>query len=335
MQTNSIDRDPRVRFKHPVRVVPIGGPPRAYRVLASNISKEGMFLRMPTPFDAGTRVALSLEAGGRVLPFAQAEVVWRDLEETKAPGCGAGFGVRFTGFLHPRAHELVDYLVANLDSGKPLNAPQAASPWRKPAIWAAIGLAAILVGAGITTAVLRFSRSAPPVLVEAPPAELAVPTIEGVSPVVELAPAPAPVSPKPDAVPEPVAAAEPVAAVEPAAVAKPAVAAKPSVHAFVLSAGAVRSITASTDAQTLSVDFKLNPGAALVRAFTLKSPDRLVVDVKGAIPKKALTFPGSGATILKVRSGKLPRGTRIVLDLANAPGKPVVVSGNSVSVPLH
>ena len=85
-------REQRVRFKHPVRVVPIGGPPRAYRVLSANLSREGMFLKMPTPFDTGTKVALSLEAGGRVLPFAQAEVIWRDLEESKLPGRGAGFG---------------------------------------------------------------------------------------------------------------------------------------------------------------------------------------------------------------------------------------------------
>ena len=90
------DREPRVGFKQCVRVVPIGGgPPRAYRVLAANLSRQGMFLKMPTPFDMGTRVALSLEAGGRVLPFAQGEVIWRNLEESKQPGRGAGFGVRF------------------------------------------------------------------------------------------------------------------------------------------------------------------------------------------------------------------------------------------------
>jgi len=325
MQTNSIDRDPRVRFKHPVRVVPIGGPPRAYRVLASNISKEGMFLRMPTPFDAGTRVALSLEAGGRVLPFAQAEVVWRDLEETKAPGRGAGFGVRFTGFLHPRAHELVDYLVANLDSGKPLSAPEPASPWRKRSVWAAIGLAAIIIGAGVTTAVLRFTRSAPPVMVEAPPpvvAAVQVPTLEVLSPAVELAPvvaAPAPV------IPEAV-----VAAPEP----EPVVAAKRITQTFAIPSGAIRSIVTSVDDEQLAVNLTLAGGSAIVKAFTLKHPDRLVIDVRGSAPKKSHTASGSGV-ILKVRTGKQGKGTRLVLDLAHPPGKPVVVSGSAVSVPLH
>ena len=157
MQPTATDRDPRVRFKHPVRVVPIGGPPRAYRVLASNLSREGMFLRMPTPFDTGTKVALSLEAGGRVLPFAQAEVIWRDLEDSKQPGRGAGFGVKFTGYLHPRAHELVDYLVANLETGKPLSPPAAASPWRKRMMWIGIGLAAVILGGAITYGVLKMT----------------------------------------------------------------------------------------------------------------------------------------------------------------------------------
>ena len=96
-----VDRDPRVRFKHPVRVVPIGGPPRAYRVLSANLSRDGMFLKMPTPFDMGTKVALSLEAGGRVLPFAQGEVVWRDLAEPNLIELlaldEAGFNQRFVG----------------------------------------------------------------------------------------------------------------------------------------------------------------------------------------------------------------------------------------------
>src|SRR3954469_305607 len=99
-------RSHRVRFKRAIRVVPlVEGPPHAYRVLSGNLSKQGMFLAMPEPFQAGTRVALSLEAGGRVLPFAQAEVVWRNLADTAHPPGGpgtTGFGVRFTNFLHPR-----------------------------------------------------------------------------------------------------------------------------------------------------------------------------------------------------------------------------------------
>src|SRR5882724_2419975 len=121
-------RNHRVRFKRAVRVVPlVEGPPRAFRVLSGNLSKQGMYLAMPEPFQEGTRLALSLEAGGRVLPFAQAEVVWRrslDAKTVIVPGNTSGLGVRFTSFLHPRAHELVHYLVDNLETGKPLAKPK-------------------------------------------------------------------------------------------------------------------------------------------------------------------------------------------------------------------
>ncbi len=119
--TAEIDRQPRVRFKYPVRVVPLNGQPRAWRTLSANISKKGMFLRMPEPLETGTRVALSFEAGGQVLPFAKAEVVWKRLQESKFPDRTTGFGVRFTEYLHPRAEELIGYLCENLDTGRPLN----------------------------------------------------------------------------------------------------------------------------------------------------------------------------------------------------------------------
>src|SRR4051812_20303063 len=133
-------RSHRVRFKKAIRVVPlVEGPPRAFRVLSGNLSTDGMFLSTPDPFEAGTKIALSVEAGGRVLPFAQAEVVWRTLSSAEhMPGkvCGgAGFGVRFTSFLHPRAHELVDYLVSNLDTGRPLGLPKR-KRWKRVAMWA-------------------------------------------------------------------------------------------------------------------------------------------------------------------------------------------------------
>lgn len=110
----------RVRFKHPIRVVTLEGQPRVIRTLTANVSRKGLFLRMPEPLPLGTKVALSLEAGGRALALAQAEVVWGRVQQSQLPGRFPGCGVRFTEFMHPRAQELVDYLVHNLDRGKPL-----------------------------------------------------------------------------------------------------------------------------------------------------------------------------------------------------------------------
>lgn len=172
-------RSPRVRFKHPVRVVPLGGAPRAYRLLASNLSSHGMFLAMPTPLEPGTRVALSLEAGGRVLPFAEAEVRWKRLQPQKGAGAASGFGVRFVNYLHPRARELVEYLVANLDTGKPLPEPAAS---RRGRLW----LGTLIAAAGFAAAaalVFVLSGSIPP--------EGAAPAAVAAAPQWQPAPAPA------------------------------------------------------------------------------------------------------------------------------------------------
>jgi hypothetical protein len=113
-------RAQRVRFKHPVRVIPLDGSPRIYRTLSANLSRKGMFVRMPEPLPLGTRVALSLEVKGQALPFAEAEIAWCRNTQSQLPGRFVGFGVRFTSFLNPRAPELVDFLVKNLDRGRPL-----------------------------------------------------------------------------------------------------------------------------------------------------------------------------------------------------------------------
>ncbi len=76
----------RVRFRHPIRVVTLEGQPRVIRTLTANVSPHGLFLRMPEPLPLGTRVALSLEAGGRALALAQAEVVWGRVNESQLPG---------------------------------------------------------------------------------------------------------------------------------------------------------------------------------------------------------------------------------------------------------
>ena len=86
----------RVRFKHPIRVVTLEGQPRVIRTLTANVSRKGLFLRMPEPLPLGTKVALSLEAGGRALALAQAEVVWGRVQPSQMPGRFPGCGVRFT-----------------------------------------------------------------------------------------------------------------------------------------------------------------------------------------------------------------------------------------------
>ncbi|MEW5739211.1 MAG: PilZ domain-containing protein [Myxococcota bacterium] len=149
-------RAPRVRFKHPVRVVPLDGAPRIYRTLTANLSRKGMFVRMPEPLPIGTRVALSLEAGGQALPFAEAEIAWCRTVESQWPGRYPGFGVRFTSFLNPRAPELLEYLVKNLDRGRPLKL----APRRSRRRWVAVGAAAALV-ALLCATLLVLSRGEP------------------------------------------------------------------------------------------------------------------------------------------------------------------------------
>jgi hypothetical protein len=124
-------RESRVRFQHPIRVVTLEGQPRVIRTLTSNVSRDGLFLRMPEPLPPGMKVALSLEAGGRALALAQAEVMWNGRDENEITERFPGCGVRFTEFMHPRAEELVRYLVRNLDTGKPLTLAPPERRWMK------------------------------------------------------------------------------------------------------------------------------------------------------------------------------------------------------------
>lgn len=140
-------RDARVRFKHPIRVVTLDGQPRVIRTLTANVSKRGCFVRMPEPLPKGTRVALSLEAGGRALAFAEAIVVWGRAHESQWPGRFSGCGVRFTDYLHPRAPELVTYLVSNLDRGRPLKLAPPPRRGRWPVVAAAAALVACAAAA--------------------------------------------------------------------------------------------------------------------------------------------------------------------------------------------
>jgi hypothetical protein len=333
------DRTPRVPFRQPVRVVPLGGPPRAFRVLAGNLSKGGMFLNTDQPFDEGTKVALSLEASGRVLPFAQAEVVWRKAGEGRT---GQGFGVKFTGFLHPRAHEMVNYLVKAIESGEPLHVDGS-----KPHSWKQVafaGGAALLAGAIVTAGFLAlFGGSSEPVedvapapVVTAPVAEPTRPVIiKGDAPAVEAAPAPVVTAPEPIKeeptvktidlkpmvlnVPEPKPAAAPAAA--------------PEGKGLALPSGAATKMTWARSGDGIALTLTLAPGAKVQKAFLLQNPPRLAIDVSGGAPKKSHTLDASDASLFhRVRVGRgSANTTRLVVDLARA-GKKVETSGNRIVV---
>lgn len=204
MLTESQAREQRVRFKHPIRVVTLDGPPRVIRTLTTNVSRRGLFVRMPQPLPEGCRVALSLEAGGRALAFAQAQVAWGRSQESRLPGRYPGCGVRFTEFLHPKAKDLVEYLVENLDTGKPLTLPKSAARRRwwmiGGAVAGALGLTAIGVGGYLLLS----------------PGSSALEGDETLAPLVAVAPSPvelAPAAAAPDVVvPPPVPVAVQVAA---------------------------------------------------------------------------------------------------------------------------
>ena len=63
----------------------------------------------------------------------------------------------------------------------------------------------------------------------------------------------------------------------------------------------------------------LAAGAQLTRAFVLTGPARAVFDISGPSPEKSHTMPSSPPYATAVRLGKQAGGTRIVIDLDNAP----------------
>lgn len=345
-------RAPRVRFKHPVRVVPLDGAPRIYRTLTANLSRKGMFVRMPEPLPKGTRVALSLEAAGQALPFAEAEIAWCRTSQSQWPGRYAGFGVRFTSFLNPRAPELVEYLVRNLDRGRPLRVAPATSLRKR---WLLLALLS-LVGLGIT-ALLSLSLSlgvggeeekspavAAPVAaegvgvegpVEAPAAAIEPPSP---APLVAAVPAGAPEAPLAREAPTgPVSASTPPPGAEAngpveslAAAAKSAPARAPHAaprasappsppNRLALPSGALEAFSWSGQATTIHLALELAPGASLSRAFFMASPPRLVLDLDGKAPKKSFTLGPAAAWLEQVRIGPHGPSTRVVLDLKRAP----------------
>jgi hypothetical protein len=100
-----------------------------------------------------------------------------------------------------------------------------------------------------------------------------------------------------------------------------------------LGQGAVSAASLKGSAQKLELDLELLRGARIRRAFALKGPHRLVVDVEGGRAAKSLErsvaqVPG----VTRARVGPQPGGvTRLVLDLTRPAGK-VTHGGDRVSV---
>jgi hypothetical protein len=105
------ERLERVPFPRPVHVS-IPHDERPHRFVAGNLSAGGMFVRGEPRPPAGTPLQVSLEAKGKVFPFAEAEVVWNaDPETWSKEGRTPGFGLRFTRFLHPHSQLLIDHIL--------------------------------------------------------------------------------------------------------------------------------------------------------------------------------------------------------------------------------
>lgn len=137
MLTEQERRPPRVPFRHPVRVETMDEPRRVIRTLSANLSKDGLFLRMPEPLAEGTRLLVSLEAKGCPHALAEAEVRWATRDGV------AGCGVLFTRYSHPRSKELLTHLVESIEHHRPMRIAGRPQKWRRLIATAAI---ALLVG---------------------------------------------------------------------------------------------------------------------------------------------------------------------------------------------
>lgn len=346
-----------------MRVVPLDGSPRAFRASALNLSRRGIFVQVAEPdFELGTRVALSLEAGGRALPFAEAEVMRQQGEETAEPQ--QGVGLRFTRFLNPRSDELVAYLVDNLGRGRPLRSAPPRRVWKQQAqrmalvfgVALAIGVAAVVVvraaawwlespddDALLADAVqlapkpvlAATARETPTPVVPAPASLAQAEAVEPQRPREEaqVAAAADGDDARADAVEAPILEVAPPAAPTPD-IEPPAPIAASTVRGQVpLPSGAVRNLRWETSEHTLRLSPSLIDGASVSRAFTLEGPPRLVLDVTGAPPASSVTIEaGAPGWFSRVRLGRQGNATRVVVDLLGAAGKMTVEQGE---VTLH
>ncbi len=239
---------------------------------------------MPEPLPAGTKVALSLEAGGQTLPFAEAEVVW---SRATATGTQPGFGVRFERFLHPRAQELVTYLCSNLDRARPLKLAPNPQRLRRALFLTALGV----FSASVMGWIWVLTAAADP-----------APTIADELSKVNVAVA-APLEP----VPEPVGALPPPRGDE-------------RRGSFTLPSGEARSIEWALADREVRLSAATKAGT-LKRTFMLADPARVIFDLEGEAPVQTHTIAGTKELpfIRHVRVGRQGSTTRVVIDLAAWP----------------
>ena len=353
MLTEQERRPSRVPFRHPVRVETMDAPRRVIRTLSANLSKDGLFLRMPEPLAEGTRLLVSLEAKGAPHALAEAEVRWATRDGV------AGCGVLFTRYAHPRSKELLTHLVESIEHNRPLRIAGRPQKWRRLIATAAI---ALLVGG-----LLAFFKpsaapvAAPAVVVAAAPVVEAAPV--AVEPVVSaVAPEIAPPTPEvavAEVAPAPVAApvklaphrkhpnltlthlrtparkaqslAEALKGAPPAVtVARTPFGSTPTV------AGSMRGAIQLPTGAAKSLSWDVSPNAVrfaaegtVVKTMLLERPARAVIDLKGAKPAQVETLKLAAPHVKSVRVGTLPEGTRLVIDLDKAPisAKP---AGNAI-----
>lgn len=299
--------------------MPLEGAPRVVRTRTTNLSRRGLFVQASEPLPPGTRVALSLEAGGQTLPFAEAQVVWARPEDASAVARSSGFGVRFERFLHPRGEELVDYLVSNLDRGRPLTGAPPRRRWRRKiaALAAALGLAGVgtTVGTGLWAAASARLDDRPLASVASVADERPLPS-EGGS---DVGVGDAPEAPEAGGL----AAAlpvegEPMSRLEATALGPPG--AGETRGEVDLPSGAASALTWAMADQELRLAVAVR-GGHVRRAFLLEEPPRLVFDVDGASPEKSYALAGARPYLKQVRVGRQRGATRVVVDLARPPSE--------------
>lgn len=86
-----------------------------------------------------------------------------------------------------------------------------------------------------------------------------------------------------------------------------------------LTSGAVRALSLRAEAAGLTIGTELAPDARVLKAFMLSAPARFALDVAGPGPRASQTLPLEGlGRATQARVGKLPKGTRVVIDLREA-----------------
>jgi hypothetical protein len=277
MRTHRASRLPRVPFGRAVSVTPDGDSEDAQHLQAVNLSLGGMFVQSDLLYPPGTHLSVALAAAGRMLNFAEGEVVW-----VKPPNGGTtgGFGLRFTQ-LPPRAEALVEYLIARGGTGQ--SAPRSIDRHPHENRWRRFALAVAVLGAiaiaSVGLRVLAKPRALPP-------------------------PAPTVAAPAMSLPPEPVPAPAPA----------PTPAVFPGEFQIAVPTGAVSNLRVTIKDTEVVLTPSLRKGATLKHVFTLPRPARLVIDVAGRQPKYSWQLDGA-KVVKSVRVGARHRGTRVVVDL--------------------